>query len=125
MRFGLNWFLGWDFVQHFRQFDGETLGNAINIFVADGYGYVWHDFPYMKTTNEIHNFPDELRLVPAELLRREWHLSQTTEWRMEKNGDLKPLRIGRRKFYRLADLRRFLDEAGKRPPIDVPWRKSG
>ena len=76
----------------------------------------------MKTTIE-NNIPDDLRLISAIELRKAWHLPVVTEWRMERNGELKPLRIGRRKYYRLSDLRQFLDLAAQKPPLAVPWRK--
>lgn len=77
----------------------------------------------MNDDTQLGNLPDDLRLIPAGTVRKAWHLSTTTEWRMERKGELLPIRIGHRKYYRLTDLRRFLDLAAKRPPIVVPWRK--
>ncbi|HEY6185771.1 MAG TPA: hypothetical protein VIW67_26250 [Terriglobales bacterium] len=79
----------------------------------------------MNTTNALNDLPDDLRLVPAGTVRQAWHLSVTTEWRMEKQGELHPIRLGRRKYYRLSDLRRLLDNAAKNPPIAVPWQAPG
>ena len=39
-----------------------------------------------------------------------------------REGELLPIGIGRRKCYRLSDLRRFLGHAAKQPQIAVPWR---
>ena len=80
----------------------------------------------MKTTTlsiQRDELPDDLRLISAQALRRDWNLSATMEWRMERSGELQPIRIGRRKFYRLSDLRQFLDQAAKKPPFTVPWRQ--
>ena len=76
----------------------------------------------MKPNTVLNDLPDDLCLVPSASVRKAWHLSGTTEWRMERSGELQPIRIGRRKFYRLSDLRRFLDQAAKKPPFAVPWR---
>jgi hypothetical protein len=68
---------------------------------------------------------DDLRLVPAELLRKEWHLkpdnrmADGTLWRVEA------IEVRTPKILPLIDLRQLLDDAGRRPPIAVPWRKSG
>ena len=77
----------------------------------------------MKSNTVLNDLPDDLRLVPSASVRKAWHLSATTEWRMERSGELQPIRIGRRKFYRLSDLRSFLDQAAKNPPFEVPWRQ--
>ena len=79
----------------------------------------------MKPDTDLNDLPDDLRLVPAATVRKAWHLSATTEWRMERGGELHPIRIGHRKYYRLSDLRRFLDQAAQKPPLAVPWGKAG
>ena len=66
--------------------------------------------------------PPELELIPAAAVIRGWQWSEASVWRAEKRGELVPLRIGRRRFYRTSDLRVFLDNASKKPPIAVPWR---
>lgn len=67
--------------------------------------------------------PDDLKLVPAGAVREAWHMSEPTLWRAEKTGALPAIRIGRRRFYRVTDLRAFLDRAAKAPPVAVPWAK--
>lgn len=68
------------------------------------------------------NLPSDLQLVPAAVLRQTWQLSEPTLWRAERRGELVALRIGRRRFYRVCDLRSFLDRAAKRSPLAMPWR---
>jgi hypothetical protein len=65
---------------------------------------------------------DDICLVPAPQIRRAWGLCETTMWGLEKKGLLHPVRIGRRKYYMLRELRKFLDEAKHAGPISVPWR---
>ena len=72
----------------------------------------------MNTPNSL---PDDLQLVPAAVVRREWRIAETNLWRADKTGELPRLRIKRRAYYRLSDLRAFLNRAAKAPPIVVPW----
>ena len=65
--------------------------------------------------------PDDLQIVPAAVVRREWHIAETNLWRADKSGELPRLRIKRRAYYRLSDLRTFLNRAAKAPPVIVPW----
>jgi hypothetical protein len=65
--------------------------------------------------------PDDLQLVPAAVVRRELRQSETGLWRADKNGTLPRLRIGHRAYYRLSDLRAFVNRAMKSPPVPVPW----
>jgi hypothetical protein len=74
--------------------------------------------------NSESSFPDDLRIVPAATLRKEWRLSEPTLWRAEKRGVLRALRIGHKRYYRVSDLRAFLDEASRAKPISVPWAKT-
>lgn len=128
------------FDQNSFQLGDDPIGDSFNIFVGEGKRNCWHDcvlsllMPHcisitvvdirpMKTTDDFNDLPDDLHLVPAQTVRRAWHLSVATEWRMEQKGELQPIRLGRRKYYRLSDLRRFLEQAAKNPPIAVPWQK--
>jgi hypothetical protein len=65
--------------------------------------------------------PDDLQLVPASVVRRDWRIAETNLWRADKDGTLPRLRIGHRAYYRLADLRAFINRAMKAPPVVVPW----
>lgn len=72
--------------------------------------------------NQEGALPDDIRLVSAAEVRRGWGVSEATLWRAERDGRLHALRIGRKKYYRLSDLRAFLDAASHAPPISVPWK---
>jgi DNA-binding transcriptional regulator PaaX len=67
------------------------------------------------------SLPDDLRIVPAARVRKEWGVSEATLWRAEQAGKLSGLRIGRRRYYRVSSLKAFLDEASQAKPISVPW----
>jgi len=69
----------------------------------------------------VYTLPDELRLVPAAVVRRDWSLPETTLWRADKDGRLPRLRIGKRAFYRFSDLKDFLAHPDRRQPISVAW----
>ena len=73
------------------------------------------------TPQLVHTLPDELRLVPAEVVRRDWSLPETTLWRADKDGRLPRLLIGKRAFYRFSDLKDFLAHPDRRQPIAVAW----
>lgn len=65
--------------------------------------------------------PDDLKIIPAGTVIREWGRSQVWLWRLEKQGVLKPLRLGRRKYYAVAELRAYLQRCAEAGPCPVPW----
>jgi len=74
----------------------------------------------MKILNEL---PEDLKLIPATAVRKGWYFSENRLWTANKTGALPRLRDGKRVFYRLSDLRAFLQRAEQAPPIKVPWKK--
>jgi DNA-binding transcriptional ArsR family regulator len=76
------------------------------------------------TGNSQSTLPAHLRIVPAATVRRDWGISESTLWRAERDGRLRALRIGRRKYYRQSDLEAFLDAASRAEPISVPWTET-
>ena len=68
--------------------------------------------------------PEELRLVSAIQVRQQWPISEAQLWRADKAGELPRLRYGKRGFYRLTDLRAFLNRAQSAPPVAVPWQNA-
>jgi hypothetical protein len=74
--------------------------------------------------SETASLPDDLRIVPAAAVRNQWGISEATLWRAEQAGKLPALRIGRRRYYRVSDLRAFLNEASQAEPISVPWAEA-
>jgi hypothetical protein len=80
----------------------------------------------MKATEKkalavVSGLPEDLLLVPAPLVRTGWNVTETRLHRADKDGTLPRLRIGKRAFYRLTDLRAFLNRAQAAPPVAVPW----
>ena len=78
----------------------------------------------MKATNNHGNdvaavLPVELQLIPARVVRQ--YVPETSLWRLERNGDLPAVRIGRRRYYRLSDWEKFLNRCAQRGPLSVPW----
>ena len=63
--------------------------------------------------------PGELEIIPSAKVP----LPETIKWRLDKDGSLPRLRIGRRAYYRLSDWQAFLNRAEKAPPVAVPWAK--
>lgn len=70
------------------------------------------------------DLPDDLRLVSAIQVRNAWPISEAQLWRADKSGQLPRLRYGKRAFYRVDDLRAFLNRAEKAPPVEVPFRRT-
>ena len=64
--------------------------------------------------------PDDLQLIPAGTVREQLHLSEPTLWRADRDGSLPRVRLGRRCYYRLSDLRAYVNRGLKAPPITVP-----
>ena len=79
----------------------------------------------MKTNENsrtvLTSLPEELRLVSAEAVRTGWSIPETTLWRADRAGILKRLRIGKRAFYLLIDLKNFLAAPERLQAIAVPW----
>lgn len=75
----------------------------------------------MNSADNKTTLPADVEIVPAATVRR--MIPETTLWRLDKSGDLPAVRIGRRRYYRLSDLRAFLNRAQENPPIAVPWAK--
>ncbi|MGD0059360.1 MAG: helix-turn-helix domain-containing protein [Verrucomicrobiia bacterium] len=66
---------------------------------------------YMSKQKMQSVLPPDLQVIQPSQLQKEWQLSPVTLWRLEKSKKLVPVRIGRRKFYRFDDLRKFMAES--------------
>ena len=73
-----------------------------------------------KTFREV-DLPDELKIVSAIQVRASLPFSEASLWRADKAGELPRLRVGKRAYYRVTDLRAFLNRAQHRPPVAVPF----
>ncbi|MFZ2643543.1 MAG: hypothetical protein WA117_21305 [Verrucomicrobiia bacterium] len=57
--------------------------------------------------NANERLPDRAQLIRATTLRDSWSVSAVTLWRWERTCLLHPVRIGRMKFYKLAEVQRL------------------
>jgi hypothetical protein len=67
--------------------------------------------------------PEDLEIVPASRVRTAWRISDAVLYRLERDRKLIPLRFGRRRYFSVGALRKFLDAAQQAAPISVPWDK--
>jgi hypothetical protein len=69
-----------------------------------------------------NRLPEDLQLVSAAQVRSDWRVSDAVLYHLEKTGKLVPLRFGRRRYYSVGALRKFLDAAQTATLIAVPWK---
>lgn len=77
---------------------------------------------YRVRSNCQNQLPEDLQLVSAAQVRSDWRVSDAVLYRLEKTGKLVPLRFGRRRYYSVGALRKFLDAAQSAGLIAVPWK---
>jgi hypothetical protein len=79
----------------------------------------------VDTTNKFDktgSLADDLQIIPVVKVRAAWRVSDAVLYHLEKTGELVPLRFGRRRYYSLNALRKFLESAQQAAPISVPWK---